>query len=236
MPKKLAGICLVLVLVLGGRAEAQLAPMQILPAFPSTADQLAITVEGLTTNCTGPPIFSAPVIAQQAIRLDAWNPDGTHTCNPLRWGQSFSVGPLPEGTYQVTATIDGAPYALKTIDVVTPSPYSSLSVASRFFITAIRSPSIPAYAVQLSAEAGYFWFFASSNPEVTVKILDGRPLNGHYWLFLSFQTSLAATVTIDDNAACVNQAVPPCVPSKVYNKPAGAVLSIVDTRAFPATY
>ncbi|MGE5233429.1 MAG: hypothetical protein ACM3OB_04910, partial [Acidobacteriota bacterium] len=125
---------------------------------------------------------------------------------------------------------------LKTIDVVAPSPHAGLSVASRFFVTATRSPSIPAYAVQLSAEAGYFWFFASSNPEVTVKLLDGRAVNGHYWLFLSFQTSLAATVTIDDNAACLNQAVPPCVPNKVYNKPAGGVLSIVDTRAFPAIY
>ncbi|MGE5234200.1 MAG: hypothetical protein ACM3OB_08810, partial [Acidobacteriota bacterium] len=87
MPKLLRASFIVV--LLAGRAEAQLAPMQILPAFPSTADQLAIAVEGLTTNCIGPPAFAAPAIAQQTIRLDATSPNGADTCNPLHWGQTF---------------------------------------------------------------------------------------------------------------------------------------------------
>jgi hypothetical protein len=35
-------------------------------------------------------------------------------------------------------------------------------------------------AVPLTADTGLFWFFGNSNLELIVKVLDGRPVNGHF--------------------------------------------------------
>ncbi|HXT52519.1 MAG TPA: cellulase family glycosylhydrolase, partial [Thermoanaerobaculia bacterium] len=39
------------------------------------------------------------------------------------------------------------------------------------------------HAVAADAESGSFWFFGPNNLELTVKVLDGRPLNGRFWTF-----------------------------------------------------
>src|SRR5450432_3426635 len=35
------------------------------------------------------------------------------------------------------------------------------------------------HAIPVTADTGYFWFFSSSNVELVVKVVDGRPLNGN---------------------------------------------------------
>ncbi|HYG63350.1 MAG TPA: hypothetical protein VEL74_12270, partial [Thermoanaerobaculia bacterium] len=37
--------------------------------------------------------------------------------------------------------------------------------------------------VALTGDSGYFWFFDENNAELVVKVLDGRAVNGHYWVF-----------------------------------------------------
>jgi hypothetical protein len=37
--------------------------------------------------------------------------------------------------------------------------------------------------VPLGADTGYFWFFEDTNVELVVKVLDGRAINGHTWVF-----------------------------------------------------
>ena len=39
-------------------------------------------------------------------------------------------------------------------------------------------------ASALTPDTGTFWFFDPSNIELIVKVLDARPLNGRFWLFL----------------------------------------------------
>lgn len=53
-------------------------------------------------------------------------------------------------------------------------------------------------AVQLSRDTGIFWFFEESNIELTVKLLDGRALNGHWWVFWSHMTDLEVWLEITD--------------------------------------
>ncbi|HRC84039.1 MAG TPA: hypothetical protein PK413_00360 [Thermoanaerobaculia bacterium] len=48
--------------------------------------------------------------------------------------------------------------------------------------------------------AGYSRFYAAENLEGALKILDGRPLNGHYWLFYAGLTTLAHRLTVSDLA------------------------------------
>jgi hypothetical protein len=61
------------------------------------------------------------------------------------------------------------------------------------------------------------------SPEVFVKILDGRVINGSFWVFYSGLTDLEYTVTVQElDTARV----------KTYVKPAGSACGGFDTDAF----
>ncbi len=52
-----------------------------------------------------------------------------------------------------------------------------------------------------SNQSGFFTFFDPANPEVGVKILDGRAINGKWWVFHGALTSLQYTVRVTDTVA-----------------------------------
>lgn len=52
--------------------------------------------------------------------------------------------------------------------------------------------------VALTAEAGYFWFFAPTNVELTVKILDACDAFHRFWVFAAGMTDTAVTLTVED--------------------------------------
>lgn len=83
---------------------------------------------------------------------------------------------------------------------------------------------VPAAAVSLSSQAGYFWFFGPENPELIVKILDGRPLTDSAWLFFGGMSHVEYTVTVTHR---------PTGQTKTYLKPAGSFRSQLDTASFP---
>jgi hypothetical protein len=67
----------------------------------------------------------------------------------------------------------------------------------RFLVTATFTNAVTgaqgtAQGVQLSAESGYFWFFDSTNTELSLKILNGQLINGRSWLFLASMTTKGA--------------------------------------------
>ena len=39
------------------------------------------------------------------------------------------------------------------------------------------------HPVPLTGDTGAFWFFSNSNLELVVKVLDGRGVNGHFWVY-----------------------------------------------------
>ncbi|MCP4655394.1 MAG: hypothetical protein GY856_08245 [bacterium] len=49
-----------------------------------------------------------------------------------------------------------------------------------------------------SSDSGLFWFFALSNWEMLVKVLDGCGVNDHYWIFSAATTNVAYTLTVED--------------------------------------
>lgn len=83
--------------------------------------------------------------------------------------------------------------------------------------------SNPGFAMPYSNEGGYFYFSGANNPEVGVKVFDGRPLNGKYWVFHSPLTTLEYTLTVTDLVTGV---------TRVYNKAAGSVCGGSDSGAF----
>ena len=79
-------------------------------------------------------------------------------------------------------------------------------------------------AVELTSDTGYFWFFNSDNVELTVKVLDGRPVNGSFWVFYGSLTNVDFTLTVTDTeTGAQNQ----------YHNPQGTLRSRADTNAFP---
>jgi hypothetical protein len=78
-------------------------------------------------------------------------------------------------------------------------------------------------AVPLTSDTGYFWFFSSNNVELVVKVLDGRPLNGHFWVFFGALSNVEYTMRVTDS---VTGSV------KTYFNPSGRFASVGDTEAF----
>jgi hypothetical protein len=79
-------------------------------------------------------------------------------------------------------------------------------------------------AQPLTADTGFFWFFASTNVEVVIKVLDGCGLNQRFWVFAGGLTDVEAVITVTDTQT--GQV-------KTYKNPSGtAFLPIQDTDAF----
>jgi hypothetical protein len=78
-------------------------------------------------------------------------------------------------------------------------------------------------AVPLTTDTGYFWFFSAGNIELVVKVLDGREVNGKFWVFYGRLTDVESTITVTDTLTGL---------SKTYFNPAGSVVSEADTSAF----
>jgi ELWxxDGT repeat protein len=69
----------------------------------------------------------------------------------------------------------------------------------------------------------YFWFFAAGNVETVLKVIDGRSLNGHLWVFYGALSDVQYTLTVTDTATGA---------TRTYDNPAGQFASIADTTAF----
>ncbi|HSF43775.1 MAG TPA: ELWxxDGT repeat protein [Thermoanaerobaculia bacterium] len=81
----------------------------------------------------------------------------------------------------------------------------------------------PGRAVPLTADTGYFWFFDPANVETVVKVLDGRGVNGHVWVFYGALSNVEYTLTVTDTQTGL---------SHRYVNPSGHLASVGDTRAF----
>jgi len=71
---------------------------------------------------------------------------------------------------------------------------------------------------------GWFWFFRAANAELALKVLDGRPVNDHWWVFYASMTNVAFDLTVTDTASGA---------FRVYDNPSGALASRGDSAAFP---
>ena len=80
--------------------------------------------------------------------------------------------------------------------------------------------------VSLTPDTSGFWFFDSSNIELVVKVLDGRPVNGHFWVFYGALSNVQYTITVFDTLTGS---------TKTYTNPSGQLASVADTSAFPPT-
>ena len=77
--------------------------------------------------------------------------------------------------------------------------------------------------VEISDESGLFWFFEPENIELVVKVLDGRTINGSYWVFFGALSDVEYWITVRDAASGERQ---------TYHNPPGEVCGQKDLVAF----
>ena len=78
-------------------------------------------------------------------------------------------------------------------------------------------------AVPLTVDTGYFWFFSANNVELTIKVVDGRVVNGHFWVFFGALSDVGYTITVTDTATGA---------TRRYTNPPSALSSFADVSAF----
>jgi lysophospholipase L1-like esterase len=79
------------------------------------------------------------------------------------------------------------------------------------------------HAVIRTDDTGLFWFFGETNLELMVKVLDGRTLNDHFWVFYGSLSSVGYRITVTDVETGHR---------KIYVNPIGDMASVGDTSAF----
>jgi hypothetical protein len=72
-------------------------------------------------------------------------------------------------------------------------------------------------------DAGYFWFFTPNNVELAVKVVDGRLVNGKFWVFVAALTDVEYDLTVSDTQT-----------GSVWrhHNPSGRLESLADVNAF----
>jgi hypothetical protein len=80
--------------------------------------------------------------------------------------------------------------------------------------------------VELTTDSSYFWFFAATNVEVVVKVLDACTFNDRFWVFAGGLTNVETLLTVVDSKGTFLAA---------YLNPQGrAFQPVQDTNAFPS--
>jgi hypothetical protein len=112
-----------------------------------------------------------------------------------------------------------------------PSTSSALCLQGHFFLTATWRTGPPgtgttgnASVVVAGPDSGVMWFFASSNWELMVKVINGCGLNHAWWLFSAALTNVYYELDVTDVQSGV---------TKIYfNYPGPPAPAVTDTSAF----
>ncbi len=77
--------------------------------------------------------------------------------------------------------------------------------------------------VTATGESGYFWFFDAGNLELVVKVLDGRAVNGRFWVFYGALSDVEYWVNVTDTQTGK---------SRRYHNAPGSYCGRADVNAF----
>jgi hypothetical protein len=129
--------------------------------------------------------------------------------------------PIPFSSLRVVAQRFGAPLCVKG------SPVLCLGPDGRFELTAGWRTPAGATGVgrvaSLAGDTGSFWFFGADNVELLVKVLDGRAVNGDFWVFSGAMSNVEYTLHVVDTETGAQ---------RDYSNPQGQIASRADTAAF----
>ena len=123
--------------------------------------------------------------------------------------------------------LERAPAAVAAADTASPCPAGALCLAEgRFVVTAkwrLEGPENAATPIAWTGETGAFWFFSRSNVELAVKVLDGRGVNGHFWVLFASLSDVDFDLEVLDTTTGAR---------RTYHNPRGTMASRADVEAF----
>lgn len=198
--------------------------VSISPGSPTSKDHIVVAAK-INFDPDHPGAYPQLVVHRDGNTFDISNqPIPLSPLPPGPYAFTFDLGVLPAGLYHVDLDIAGQ-HTVSTFAV--SAPLQGLSLQGGQFQVKVLHGADAVPAVQLSDESGYFWFYDSANMEVTVKLLDGRGVNGHYWLFAASMTDQPFTIQLLDlRGACTGA---DCV--KTYTSTAGKNKNFIDLAA-----
>jgi ELWxxDGT repeat protein len=128
-------------------------------------------------------------------------PAGSHPTEVEVWGDRVYVSAFRPDVGHELFAFDRALLARPCVD----SEISACLQGGRFEIrvewTDPATQAVePAGIAHTTSDTAVFWFFEPGNLEVEVKVLDGRALNGYYWVYGGGLTDLRVRVTVRDLA------------------------------------
>jgi hypothetical protein len=244
MSSRIAALCWLLVLVFPAALWADpnscstLIPSiaEVTPRLPTSADQIGIVVLFHNLCFILDHSIEGNTIHLQNVDFCGVPPGG---CGDYLTLPPLMVGPLPIGNYVISLEDGGS--VVDTQSFIVSAPVNALVLqASRFSVGVAWSypdgrPGGAAQAVRVTDTSGYFWFFDSSDLEVTVKMLDGALINGRFWLFAASMTNVPFTLTIVDRfgtkGECLATPAPPAC-TRTYQSPSGTNQNFIDLSVF----
>jgi hypothetical protein len=131
------------------------------------------------------------------------------------WGAQYGALPVQSYTRRYTGGCQSDPLSL---------PLGQGRFRARVTWRIPSGATGSGHPMVLQGDSGAFWFFTPDNPELLLKVLDGRAQNGAFWVFYATLTDVAFDLTILDTATGQE---------KHYAKPQGRLESRADVDAFP---
>jgi hypothetical protein len=157
-----------------------------------------------------------PGVLASVADTSAFGPRGAHA-------PGISLGPAGQPAGAEIATAAAAPAASPCV----PGATRLCLGGGRFEVTAtwrdFQGNTGVGKVAPVTGDTGYLWFFDAANVEVMLKVLDGRPVNGKFWVFFGALSSVEYTLTVTDTETGVVRS---------YFNPAGRLASVADTGAF----
>jgi hypothetical protein len=125
---------------------------------------------------------------------------------PLQYASRSDTSAFPDaGSSLAKAAVPAAAPPVEIADKAscTPSATALCLGAGRFAVEVVWTDprnglTAQARTLPLTADTGAFWFVDAANLELMVKVLDGRPINGHFWVFYGALSDLEYTITVTD--------------------------------------
>lgn len=180
-----------------------------------------LLIYSIAPGCLGPSIPGYELIAPGA-GFDAWIPAYRTVTAPPLAHSVFFVPALQ--AYGQTGT-----FSARFDDAVLQPVDTELRLGGGRFAVQVQwetrggGRGIGQF-LPLTRDSGAVWFFAPENLELIVKLVNGCPLNGRFWVFAGGATDVGVTLTVTDTTTGL---------VKTYTNPVGTPFKpILDTDTF----
>jgi hypothetical protein len=173
----------------------------------------------------GRPNTPATILAQKDVFQVGQTATLTYTL-PFTGSYIIMVTPgtlVTFGNYSLTVTCTSAPNPTSCTENASTICLNNGRFALSVAWQTNDGKSGSGTGVKMTNDTGYFWFFGSTNVELVIKVLDGRAVNGKFWVFYGALSNVGYTLTVRDTQT--GQV-------KTYVNPLNNLASVADTSAF----